>query len=351
MPLMGQRSQNPGGSQGLNDALQRLSQQAQAGDQRALATIQDIAAGRTTAAGAVPGWNESINWGAADTGHGNTGGRAADRALAGAYLQGDQGAISSIEANKAATRKDWTGGDLAKYGIPLAVGLATGGMGLPVAAGLGAAAGALGSATGVTNDSVLGAAGRGAAVGAAGGGVRNLIGGNNILTGQSSLPAAPGAIDTASLGNQAVADSGAPLPGSGLAEGMANTMRNSPAISGGYTPNFGSGDVASTPTASRSLLSRIGGAVGGAGRAALGYAAQHPATVLQGGLAALGTIQGAQQQGEADTARRQALNLGLGDTDVDLGDQYTDQTNPYAVSRTGVNPARRSALRSLMSAY
>jgi hypothetical protein len=68
-------------------------------------------------------------------------------------------------------------------------------------------------------------------------------------------------------------------------------------------PEIG-GTMASPEAGGRSLLGRIGGAVGDAGGAALRYAGQHPATVLQGGLAALGTIQGAQQQGGQEEPKR-----------------------------------------------
>jgi len=155
----------------------------------------------------------------------------------------------------------------------------------------------------------------GAAGGLAGGTVRGLIGGagKKLLGGGTPAP-----LDMGSIGNQAVADSG------GLASAVA-------------------------PAAGRSLLGRIGGAVGDAGGAALRYAGQHPATVLQGGLAALGTIQGAQQQGEADASRRQALDLGLGEAEVQPGSLtgYTDPGNPYTRGAS-TGSARLSALRALM---
>jgi hypothetical protein len=205
--------------------------------------------------------------------------------------------------------------------------------------------GALGAAGGLAGGAVrglIGGAGRGL-VGKLAGSAATKLGGNvaRKLTGGGALPPAP---DMSGI-------PGSPLPGAGLAEGMANTMGNSPAISGGYSPNFASGDVASAAgtgagTGGRSLLGRLGGALGSAGSAVGKYALQHPATVLQGGLAALGTLQGAGQQGEADAARRQALNLGLGETEVDLGDQYIDAGNAYARKRP-MGPALQSARRAL----
>jgi hypothetical protein len=250
-PLMGQHSSNPGGSQGLLTALQSLKARADAGDAAARTTLQTIAAGGTTRGAAVPGWNEDINWGAADTGHGNTGGRAADRALASAVLSGNTNNISAIEANKAATHKDWTGGTLAKL-APVAAGLLLPGIG-GIAAG--ALMGAGESATGVTNNSVLSGALQGG-VGALGG--QAIRGVGTSLLGGGAASAAPGA----------------------AAGGAATT----PALAGALP-----GMASAAP--STGILSGIGS-----------FAAKNPSLVAAG-LGAGASIYGASQMGKADDAQ------------------------------------------------
>jgi hypothetical protein len=184
--LLGQHSTNPGGSQGLLTALQQLKARADAGDAGARATLQAIAAGGTTRGGSVPGWNETIDWGAADTGAGgrNTGGRAADRALASAVLSGNTNSINAIEANKAATYKPWTGGLIADA-LPAGAAALGSLVGIPPTV-TGAVVGGLEGGLGVTNRKPL----AGALLGGAEGAVVGALPGIGHV---AAAPAVPGA--------------------------------------------------------------------------------------------------------------------------------------------------------------
>lgn len=295
MPLMGQHSQNSGGTQGLMAALQAL---ANKGDPASLATIQKIAAGGKTTGAEVPGWNETIDW-STDTGHGNTGGRAADRAEAAALLSGNTGQVSSIEANKAATHKDWTGGDLAKY-APAALALIPG-IGVPLAAGAGAAMGALESKAGLTNTSLLGGAAGGAAV-------------------------AGGATAAKAALTKALAPGGNALSTSNLTKGAA--------------------------------LLAGGGAAGAAG------ASPSAAGLLNSGLGIASTVQGASDMAAAARNRQAAVDAAQGDysslapvrqaavagllapraTAPDLTSVYSNPQNPFAVARRKVAPLSTASL-------
>jgi hypothetical protein len=111
----------------------------------------------------VPGWNETIDW-STDTGHGNAGGRAADRALASAVLSGNTNNISAIEANKAATYKPWTGGLIADA-LPAGAAALGSLVGIPPTV-TGAVVGGLEGGLGVTNRKPLSGALLGGAEGA-----------------------------------------------------------------------------------------------------------------------------------------------------------------------------------------
>lgn len=302
MSLLGSHSTNAGGSQGLMAALQAL---ANKGDPASLATIQKIAAGGTTTGAEVPGWNESIDWGGPDTGHGNTGGRAADRAEAAALLSGNTGQIGSIEANKAAVHKDWTGGDLAKY-APAALALIPG-IGIPLAAGAGAAMGALESKAGLTNTSLLGGAAQGGAI--AGGATAAKQALTKAFAPSTGAPSGPSSL--LSTGNVTKA---AALLGGGAAAGAAGS---SPTTAGLLNTALG-----------------IGSTVQGASdMAAAARNRQAAVDAAQGDYASLAPVR------QASVAALLAPRA----TRPDLTSVYSNSQNPFAVAR---RPASASLLRS-----
>lgn len=183
---------------------------------------------------------------------------------------------------------------------------------------------ALGAGGALLSGSNVGTALKRGALGAAGGIGGNLLRGRNLLTGAGKVA---GLVGKATQGNTPFGSAGKILSG--------------------------------TTSAGPSLLSRVGRAAGSVGRGALGavgdvaggvgrFALDNPLLLAQGGLAALGTVQGAQQQGEADRLRRQALEGVMAEPEPGTYGDYTDPTNPYAMRGAGtMNPAQRSARRAL----
>jgi len=169
MQLFGSHSKNPQGSPDVFGALQQL---AAAGDAKSRATLRAIAEGGITRAGAVPGWNETINW--AD----NKPERVAERAAARALLTGDTAGFGGLAGTASQTHKDWTGGTLAKL-APAAAAFIPG-VGLPLAMGIGAGMGAAERATGVTKGNILGGAVEGAGMAAGGEAIGSLAAGSTL---------------------------------------------------------------------------------------------------------------------------------------------------------------------------
>jgi hypothetical protein len=158
-----------------------LQQLAARGDAQSLATLRTISQGGTTHGTEVPGWNGDINWNSQDS-SGSQGGRASERAAAGALLSGNQDRFNTLSQTATQSHKDWDGGTLAEL-APAAAGLLLPGIG-GIAAG--AAMGGLEAGTGVTNHSVVGGAVRGGLAAGAAHAAQDIIGGGSGVPGDGS---------------------------------------------------------------------------------------------------------------------------------------------------------------------
>jgi len=194
---------------------------------------------------------------------------------------------------------------------------------------------ALGAGGALLSGSNVGTALKRGALGAAGGIGGNLLRGRNLLTGAGKVAGLVGKGTTKAAGS---------MVNKGGVRNLSSVLAQTPVSPEADTPG---------------LLSRVGRAAGSVGRGALNvagdvagtagrWALDNPLLLAQGGLAALGTVQGAQQQGEADAMRRRALEGVMAEPEPGTYGDYTDPTNPYAMRGAGaMNPAQRSARRAL----
>jgi hypothetical protein len=209
----------------------------------------------------------------------------AERNYAQSLLSGNTQQSQQLAGAARAQHRDWTGGTLA--GLAPAAAALIPGVGPLAAAGIGAAMGAAGRATGATRGSVLGGAVQGGALG----------GGASLLGGAIGGAGVPGG------------------SGSGLLAGAGRA------------------------------LGSVGGVAGGVLGAAQ-HAIQNNPNLINAGLGILGTVQGAQREGQANQLRNQGLQSLQPGQQPDLSGAFADPGNPYASQQPGsALQAARASLR------
>lgn len=195
-------------------ALEQLEQRRQAGDRQAESTLRTIASGGKTQAGAVPGWNEVMDWGNPNKADELDETREAARAL----LAGDGNQFDAISRQADASHKDWNGGLIAGA-LPVVAGALAGG---PIGAlAAGAVTGGASNAVGLTRGSVGSGLVGGAAKGFAGQAIGKFVSGvpGGAPGGSTSLPAI---------------SSSTPAPATGFLDRASSTLARAPAAIGRF---------------------------------------------------------------------------------------------------------------------
>lgn len=314
MGLFGRHTSQAGGNP---EALRAIQEAAERGD---TAALQAIAAGGR--ASGIRGINDSYNYGEAAAGP--------YRQFAQSLLSGDNAAAQAITQRAGATFRPSSRGLLASI-APTVLGTAVGGPGLGLLAA---------GSSGLLGRGAQNVVRRGAQVVSRAAPVVGLIPGVGTLA--AGALGAGGAL----LGGENIGTAlqrGALGAAGGLAGGVLRGAGGVGGVLGGAGRAIGSvgGSVGGALGAAGRAIGGVGGALTGAGGTGGGLG-----SLLQTGLGVLGTVQGAQREGQANRLREQSLASLAPSAGPNLASTFADPGNPYArPQQGGALQAARASLR------